>query len=285
MNVFVFALSALVVTVSCLDSSLSTGLDSSSGSQALHQALKQLQSEYIGVKALDVKPKAEEEEMEEALSEASSKDDAPLEVLPEDAKEKKVSALKAQAGDEVVLKNGKEMSHSEFEDAISNLFKVGSLGLSKEELAATPFGKSVQKIRDVIEKDMIPKVLAAHSTDQKELIKLSKELHKCHTTKNMQWKIAKSKDTKYKAWSPKHKSCRQTEGALSSDRTNCWEDEADKRRVMELKCKAYAIVSAKYSNQNANRVIVTKAGSESAESAGRGRSGSEEWKRDESFGV
>jgi len=264
MRAFVLALSALVVTVSCLDSSLSTGLDSSSGSQALHLALKQLQSEYIGVKALDVKPKAkaEEEEMEEALSEASSKDAwMPEEGFPEDATDTKVSALKAQAGDEVVLKNGKEMSHSQFEDAISNLFKIGSLGLSKEELAATPFGKSVQKIRDVIEKDMIPKVLAAHSTDQKELIKLSKELHKCHTTKNMQWKVAKPKNTKYKAWSPSHKSCRQTEGALSSDKTNCWEDEADKRRVMELKCKAYAIVSAKYSNQNSNRVIVTKAGS------------------------
>ena len=33
-----------------------------------------------------------------------------------------------------------------------------------------------------------------------------------------------------------------------------------------MKCKAYAIVSAKYSNQNSNKVIVTKAGSESAES-------------------
>jgi len=169
--------------------------------------------------------------------------------------------------DDVVLKSGTKLSHAEFEQDISNLFKIGSLGLSKEELAATPFGTSVKKIQAVIEDDMIPKVMSAHSTEQKELTKLAKELHECHDVKNMQWKVALPKDIAYKkTWSPKHKTCRQTEAGLSSDRTNCWEDEADKRRVMELKCKAFAIISAKYSNQNQNKVIVTKGGSEAAES-------------------
>merc|ERR1719148_369821 len=60
--------------------------------------------------------------------------------------------------------------------------------------------------------------------------------------------------------------CRTGEGGLSSDRTNCWEDEADKKKVRDLKCKEFALTDAKYTNQNNNKVIVTKGGSEASES-------------------
>ena len=44
-------------------------------------------------------------------------------------------------------------------------------------------GDSVAKIAQLIEKDMMPKVLKAHDDDQLELIRLAKELATCGTTK------------------------------------------------------------------------------------------------------
>ena len=44
------------------------------------------------------------------------------------------------------------------------------------------------KIQALIEKDMMPKVLGAHSVDQKELNKLAAMVAKCGSTKNIQLK-------------------------------------------------------------------------------------------------
>merc|ERR1719491_1397851 len=112
----------------------------------------------------------------------------------------------------------------------------------------------------------MPKVLEAHALDQKELDKLAAALDKCFSVKKGQFKQAAPAQVSYKGVSPKHKVCRQTEAGLSTDKSNCWEDEGDKKKVKELKCKEFAMVEAKYSNQNQNRVIVTKGGSEAAES-------------------
>merc|ERR1719424_1989942 len=71
------------------------------------------------------------------------------------------------------------MTHAELEEAVQDLFKIGSLGLTKGEFDATPFGKSVTKIQNLILKDMMPKVKAAHKSNQEELDKLSRELRKC----------------------------------------------------------------------------------------------------------
>ena len=90
---------------------------------------------------------------------------------------------------------------------MSDLFKIGSLGLSKEELAATPFGTSVAKVQALIEKDMMPKVLEAHTMDQNELDKLAKALGECGTVQNGQHKVAKPSWDKYQAVSPKHQTC------------------------------------------------------------------------------
>ena len=78
------------------------------------------------------------------------------------------------------------MSHDEFEKAVSDLFKIGSLGLTKAEFDATPFGKSIVKIQDMIEKDMMVKVKEAHKANQIELDRLGKEIQKCHDTKNIE---------------------------------------------------------------------------------------------------
>jgi len=158
------------------------------------------------------------------------------------------------------------MSSSQLAEAVQDLMKIGSLGLSKAEFDATPFGKSVVKIQNLIAKDMMPKVIAAHKGNQQELDKLAREIRKCISTKNSQIKLAGPNNRKYKKTSPTHKTCRTEEASLSTEKTMCWEDEADKRRVRDLKCKAFAMTERKYSNQNANKVIVTKGGSEAAES-------------------
>jgi hypothetical protein len=62
------------------------------------------------------------------------------------------------------------MTSAEMEAAITNLM------LGKSAFGATPMGGSVKKIRNLITKDMMPKVLAAHKADQKELLRLIAEL-------------------------------------------------------------------------------------------------------------
>merc|ERR1740125_17375 len=123
------------------------------------------------------------------------------------------------------------MSPADFEKAVSDLFKIGSLGLTKAEFDATPFGTSVQK---------------------------------CHDTKNSQVKTAKPSDDKYKKTSPLHKTCRTTEAGLYTEKVSCWEDEADKRKVRDMKCKEFRLVDEKLSNQNANKIVVTKGGGNEA---------------------
>jgi len=152
------------------------------------------------------------------------------------------------------------------EGAVSDLMKIGDLGLSATEFAATPFGSSVGKIQSLIEKDMMPKVLGAHSVDQKELIKLAAMVAKCGSTKRMQIKATQRERKLYKKVSPIHITCRRGEAALFTEKELCWEDEADKEQVKKLRCKEFAMVEKKYANQKQNKVIVSKSGGESAES-------------------
>merc|ERR1712125_231136 len=69
---------------------------------------------------------------------------------------------------------------SEFEKDVTELI----IGLSKGGFGATPFGSSVTKIKDVIEKDMMVKVNASHVFDQKKLYKLADDVKACTTRKN-----------------------------------------------------------------------------------------------------
>ena len=62
-----------------------------------------------------------------------------------------------------------------------------NLVMSKAEAAfgATPFGKSVEKIINLIDNEMFPKVLEGHKADQEELNQLAAALAKCGKTKNV----------------------------------------------------------------------------------------------------
>merc|ERR1719253_1275332 len=62
---------------------------------------------------------------------------------------------------------------AEMEAALTDLM------LGKTKFGATPMGGSVKKIENLLTKDMMPKVIAAHNADQKNLNRLANEIKKC----------------------------------------------------------------------------------------------------------
>ena len=87
-------------------------------------------------------------------------------------------ASMASAGPASNSSQNLDMTSASMEAAITNLM------LGKSAFGDTPMGGSVKKIRNLITKDMMPKVLAAHKADQKELLRLIVELKKCGSTKD-----------------------------------------------------------------------------------------------------
>jgi len=155
-------------------------------------------------------------------------------------------------------------SHRNLEDQVTDLFKLSSMG--KAGVDGTPFGKSVQQIQDLITKTMMPKVLEAHAANQNELLRLHKEVNKCEDIKTQQVSKADSKHHLYKKLSVLHRTCRAGEAGDSTVRTQCRTDEHDKKKIMQLKCKEFAMVKKQTGDQTANKVVMKKGGSESADS-------------------
>merc|ERR1719253_665384 len=89
---------------------------------------------------------------------------------------------------------------NEFEKDVSDLV----MGLSKGGFGATPMGDSVAKIAALIEKDMMPKVLGAHETDQKQLTKLAKDIESCGSVMTTEMTAALKRKTIYETNSKSH---------------------------------------------------------------------------------
>lgn len=159
-------------------------------------------------------------------------------------------------------------THKELEEQVTDLFKLGSLrsSMSKAAFDATPFGSSVKRIMDLIEKTMMPKVLEAHTANQNELLRLAEDVDKCGATKSEQVAKANKRHSTYLRLSPLHRTCRAGEAGLSTERSQCHDEEDDKKKIMELKCKEFAMVKKQVGDQTANKQIMKKGGSESDES-------------------
>lgn len=157
---------------------------------------------------------------------------------------------------------------SALEDQVSDLFKMAELrkSMTREAFDATPMGSSVKKIYHLIENVMMPKVTEAHAANQKELFKLSAEVSKCGSTKNVQVSKANTIKALYVKFSPLHKTCRAGEDGVLREKNACWEEEADKKKIMDLKCKTFSMVSRQLGDQQAGRQIMKKGGSEATES-------------------
>jgi len=153
-----------------------------------------------------------------------------------------------------------DMTSAAMEAAITDLM------LGKSSFGATPMGGSVKKITNLLTKDMMPKVLAAHKADQKELKRLIAELKKCGSTKDSALRRANVELTKYKKGSRLHKSCRSDEAVKFTSKKNCLTKQRSLYQIKVLKCKQFSAVSAQLGTTKANRAVVTKAGSESVDS-------------------
>lgn len=158
------------------------------------------------------------------------------------------------------LTSSSTSEQSAMEKSITEMMMAGG------SLGATPFGKSVGQIKDLISKDMMPKVMKAHTENQEQLFKLSEELHMCETTKNEQIVKTNPKKKMYESTSALHKTCREGESADHMAKIDCLNELKDKKDVMELKCKEFSMTGKRYGDQKANSEIVKKGGSEQTES-------------------
>jgi len=148
------------------------------------------------------------------------------------------------------------------EDEVKMLFKMRKK-MGKEAFDATPFKGSVNKILKLIEEVMMVKVEAAHKNNQIELYKIANSTFECGSTKDSQVEKANETRVLYEKKSPEHFSCRQTESGDRTIQESCWEEESDKKTVKNLACTAFDIVGKAQGDENAQRQVMKKTGSES----------------------
>jgi hypothetical protein len=168
------------------------------------------------------------------------------------------SKLPAEVKDAVVSDEVEDVKTSaELETAMTNLM------LGKGELAATPMGNSVKKIKNIIEKVMMKKVITAHNTDQRTLNKLQQAISRCGSTKNRLLNAARRPRNVYYRFSGYHRRCRNTEGRRYISLRQCNSQKRNLYRIKVMRCKYYRTTSNRFSATKSNRAIVNKAGGES----------------------
>jgi len=130
---------------------------------------------------------------------------------------------------------------------------------------ATPMGGSVKKIADLLTKTMMPKVIAAHDADQKNLIRLVNEIKKCGSTKNSALKAAQPSTNKYNSMSSNHQKCRRDQAVRYSSWQACLAQQRALYNEKKLRCDYFASISKKFGEQKANRAVMQKAQNEKTE--------------------
>jgi len=164
------------------------------------------------------------------------------------------------------LLNGKspgvnvDMTAASMEAAITDLM------LGKSAFGATPMGGSVMKIKNIIVQTMLPKVFAAHKSDQRELNRLAHEIGKCGSVKKSQLRGAQHQFTKYRKQSSLHKRCRKDEAVRSTSYTSCLARQRSLFAEKKMKCSRFASLSNQLGTTKNNIAIAKKAGSETVQS-------------------
>lgn len=133
------------------------------------------------------------------------------------------------------------------------------------KFGATPMGGSVKQIASIITKTMMPKVITAHKSDQRNLEKLADELGKCGSTKKAGLSKAKDPSNTYHENSRLHKKCRNGQAVSYASKNACLDQQRSLYHVKVLRCKYFATVSRNLGTQKANNEIVKKAGGEKTE--------------------
>jgi hypothetical protein len=152
-----------------------------------------------------------------------------------------------------------KVSTFDMESAITDLM------MGKQSLGATPMGSSIKKIKQLIEKTMMPAGLDGHNADQKELNQLGKHVAHCGDGRKVMWRNVVAFHMKYQKFSKLHKACRNDEAIKYTAKKNCFKDLAEKKKIKELRCNFYAMTSRRVGDGNRNRQIVKRGGSEATE--------------------
>jgi len=152
-----------------------------------------------------------------------------------------------------------DMTSAAMEAAMTDLM------LGKTKFGATPMGGSVKTIQNLLVKTMMPKIIAAHKSDQTQLNRLIVEIKKCGSTKVSALKKAKPANAVYASNSRLHQKCRNGEAVLLASKKACMQQQRAKYNEKILRCKYFATVSRQYGTQKANGAIVKKAGAETTE--------------------
>jgi len=163
-----------------------------------------------------------------------------------------VMSFAAQSPDESV-----ELSPSaveKMERAVTDL--VTNVG------AATPMGKSVKQIKDLIQKTMLPKIGSAHDANQKELDRLAGDVGLCQATKSNDEQVANVEKALYEKASPLHKQCRAKEAALATEAFGCTTSIRSAKMIRDLKCNAMKAYEKSWGSQAKNGQIIEKGGGE-----------------------
>jgi len=151
---------------------------------------------------------------------------------------------------------------SSMEAALTDLM-LGKANGAK--FGATPMGGSVKQIAGILTNTMMPKVIAAHKSDQATINRLAKEINKCGSTKNSALRKSQPSSRTYRTMSRFHQKCRSQEAVQRTSRNSCWSQRRALHRVKVLTCKHFATMAKNYGTQKNNRAIMKKAGSEKTE--------------------
>jgi hypothetical protein len=134
-----------------------------------------------------------------------------------------------------------------------------------KRFSATPMGESVSQISKIVSETMLPKVRAAHRSDQMTLKRLNDDIKKCGGTMKSGFAASKRNDRQYRRFSGLHKSCRSSEAIKRSSKLRCVAEERNLKSIKKLKCDLFAAAITNYGTQKSNAQIVKKAGSEATE--------------------
>jgi len=152
-----------------------------------------------------------------------------------------------------------DMTSAAMEKALTDLM------LGNSQFAATPMGGSVKKIEDLLTKNMMPKIIAAHKSDQARLYQLANAIKKCGGIRDANLRKAQPTRNLYLRNSRYHRSCRSQEAVRLASKKACLNDQMAKYREKRLRCDYFAALSKRYGTQKDNIAIVKKAGSEKTE--------------------
>jgi hypothetical protein len=129
---------------------------------------------------------------------------------------------------------------------------------------ATPLQSSVEQIKNLVNETMMPKVMRAHTANQKEITELGGSFAGCASKRTHGMSQAEKKKNTYEASSPLHKACRAREAELITEVNACLTAQKSEEKVQELQCQRVKDLEGDWGNEARNKQIASKMSGETA---------------------